>query len=342
MHCFIFLFIFIQTIILHAQNIFPDCQSGPLATFPICDQSLSIHGRAMDLIDRMTIQEKANWSSHKVSPIPRLGLPPYVWWNEALHGVVYLKHHDPDIPNPTSFPAPINLAATFNMNLLSSVANLISTEARAANNENITGLNFFTPNINTVRDPRWGRGQETPGEDPFLASQYASTMVRGLQEGEDNRYLKVAATCKHFIAYDLENWNGTTRWTFDAEISDQDLVETYLPPFEACIRDGQVKSIMGSLNAFNGIPACAHQFLFQTLARLDKIFFLDNEILIYSIEIEIHFTSMVLLYAIVVAFEISSPGIIIHRLMQIQSLQLYMLVLISIVATIIVPIFHWH
>ena len=269
MHCFIFILIFIKTIIINGQtNIFPDCKSGPLASFPICDQSLSVHERAIDLISRMTIEEKASWLVHMVHPIPRLGLPPYLWWNEALHGVMYLKDHAVGVPEATSFPAPINLAATFNVDLIHRVANIISTEARGANNENITGLNFFTPNINIVRDPRWGRGQETPGEDPYLVSQYVTAMVRGLQEGEDNRYLKVAATCKHFIAYDMESWNGTTRWTFDAQVSDQDFVETYLPPFETCIRDAHVTSIMGSLNAINGIPACAHRFLFQTVARL--------------------------------------------------------------------------
>jgi beta-D-xylosidase 4 len=285
MLCFIFIIIFIRTVFLNAQtNIFPDCKSGPLASFPICDQSLPIYERAVDLISRMTIQEKANWLSNTVQPIPRLGLPSYQWWNEALHGVMYLKAHADGVPEATSFPAPINLGATFNLNLIHRIANIISTEARAANNENITGLSFFTPDINIVRDPRWGRGQEIPGEDPFLVSQYVSALVRGLQEGEDNRYLKIAATCKHFIAYDMDAWNGSSRWSFNAKVSDQDLVETFLPPFETCIRDAHVTSIMGSLNAINGIPACAHQFLFQTIARLKKqnlffklIFYLNRD-----------------------------------------------------------------
>jgi beta-glucosidase-like glycosyl hydrolase len=291
MRCFIFLVVFLETVAINAQtNIFPDCQSGPLASFPICDESLSVHERAMDLINRMSIEEKASWLVHMAYPIPRLGLPPYLWWNEALHGVLYLKHHAEGVPEATSFPAPINLAATFNMDLIYRVANSISTEARAANNENITGLNFFTPNINIFRDPRWGRGQETPGEDPYLVSQYVSGMVRGLQEGEDSRYLKIAATCKHLIAYDMDDWNGTTRWTFNAQVSDQDLVETYLPPFETCIRDAHVKSIMGSLNAINGIPACAHQFLLQTIARLErKIFFQICSYLSYFFRDTFHF-----------------------------------------------------
>jgi beta-glucosidase-like glycosyl hydrolase len=159
---------------------------------------------------------------------------------------MYLKGHN-GFPEATSFPMALNLASTFNMNLVHQIAQIISTEARAASNANITGLDFFTPNVNIVRDPRWGRGQETPGEDPFLSSQYAYALVRGLQEGEDSRYLKIAATCKHYVAYDLDWWNGTRRISFDAKVADLDLVETFLPPFEMCIRDAHVASIMGSL-----------------------------------------------------------------------------------------------
>jgi beta-D-xylosidase 4 len=153
------------------------------------------------------------------------------------------------------------------MPLVYRIARVISIEARALNNEGLTGLNFFTPNINIFRDPRWGRGQETPGEDPYLTSQYAYTYVNGLQRGDDDRYLTVAANCKHYNAYDLENWNGTDRHHFNAIVSDQDLVETYLPPFESCIRDARAASIMCSYNAINGIPACANKFLLQTIAR---------------------------------------------------------------------------
>ena len=268
MYNFILILSLISPIAINGQTLlFPDCKSGPLASFPICNQSLSIQQRAADLVSRMTIEEKANWLSNTVQPVPRLGLPAYQWWNEALHGVMYLKAHDADVPEATSFPSPINLASTFNFDLIHRIATVISTEARAANNENITGLNFFTPNINLIRDPRWGRGQETPGEDPYLAMQYVSAMVRGLQEGEDSRYLKIAATCKHFLAYDLDAWKEASRWSFDAQVADIDLVETYLPPFEACFRDAHVASIMGSLNAINGIPACAHKFFLQTVAR---------------------------------------------------------------------------
>jgi beta-D-xylosidase 4 len=217
----------------------------------------------------MTTAEKITQMITSASAIPRLGLPAYQWWSEALHGLAFSPgiSFGGDLPAATSFPMPINLGASFNTSLIYHVASVISTEARAFNNEGRAGLTFFTPNINIFRDPRWGRGQETPGEDPFLTSQYVYALIRGLQGGDDERYLKIAADCKHFDAYDLDNWNGSDRSYFDAKVSDQDLVETYLPPFETCIRDARVASIMCSLNAINGVPACADKFLIQTIAR---------------------------------------------------------------------------
>lgn len=239
---------------------YPDCEKGPLATFPICDQSVSTHQRAADLVSRMTTAEKITQMVHAAAAIPRLGLPAYNWWSEALHGVYTSA-------GATSFPQVINLGATFNMSLVHRIAGVISTEARALNNAGRIGLTFFAPNVNIFRDPRWGRGQETPGEDPYLSSQYAYAFVNGMQRGDDDRYLKVAATCKHYDAYDLESWNSFNRHSFNAIVSDQDLVETYLPPFESCIRDARVAAIMCSYNSINGIPACANRFLLQTIAR---------------------------------------------------------------------------
>jgi beta-D-xylosidase 4 len=248
---------------------FPDCKSGPLSKFPICDPSLPSHQRAADLVSRMTIAEKTTQMVNSAGAIPRLGLPQYQWVSEALHGVAFSwgVSFGGDLPAATSFPTPINLAATFNVSLVYDVASVISTEARAFNNEGRAGLTFFTPNINIFRDPRWGRGQETPGEDPFLVSQYVYALLRGLQGDNQERYLKIAAACKHFDAYDLEFWHGADRSYFDAKVSDQDLVETFLPPFETCIRDARVASIMCSLNAINGVPACANKFLLETIAR---------------------------------------------------------------------------
>lgn len=266
-YCIIF---FTLLAAIDAQNAsFPDCKSGPLASFPICDQTLSSHERAADLVRRMNLTEKLARIKDGADAIPRLGLPQFEWWSEALHGVAGSPgvHFGGDLPAATSFPMPINLGATFNMSLVHSMATVISTEARAFNNENRAGLVFFTPNINIFRDPRWGRGQETPGEDPFLTSAYVYALIDGLQRGDDERYLKIAADCKHYAAYDLENWWGHDRFHFDAIVSDQDMFETYLAPFETCIRDARVASIMCSFNSINGIPACGHQYLIQTIAR---------------------------------------------------------------------------
>jgi beta-D-xylosidase 4 len=153
------------------------------------------------------------------------------------------------------------------MPLIYHVASIISTEARAFNNDGRGGLNFFIPNINIFRNPRWGRGQETPGEDQYLTSQYVYALINGLQRGDDDRYLKIVANFKHYDACDLEKWNGTDRFHFNAIGSDQDLVETYLPSFESCIRDAQVASIMCSFNAVNGVPSCANKLLLKTIAR---------------------------------------------------------------------------
>ncbi len=258
------------SVYVNGQNAsFPDCKSGPLARFPICDLSLPSRERAADLVSRMNTLEKISQMSSTASAIPRLGLPAYQWWNEALHGLGGSPgvHEGGDLPVATSFPMIINIGATFNKTLFHEMGSVISTEARAFSNNGRAGLNFFTPNINIFRDPRWGRGEETVGEDPFLGSEYAYALVTGLQNGDDQRYLKVAATCKHYVAYDLEKWNGTDRFHFNAIVSDQDIVETHLPSFQSCIRNARVASIMCSFNEINGVPACANQFFLQTIAR---------------------------------------------------------------------------
>jgi beta-D-xylosidase 4 len=217
----------------------------------------------------MTTAEKITQLVRDAAAIPRLGLENFVWASEALHGIASSDgvKFGGDLPAATSFPMPINLGASFNIPLVHRVASVISTEGRAFSNEGRASLCFFTPNINIFRDPRWGRGQETPGEDPYLTSQYVYAFVNGLQRGDDDRYLKIAANCKHFAAYDLENWHGISRHSFNAIVSDQDLVETYLPPFESCIRDARGASVMCSYNAINGIPACANKFLLTTIAQ---------------------------------------------------------------------------
>jgi beta-D-xylosidase 4 len=154
------------------------------------------------------------------------------------------------------------------MDLIKATATVTSTEARAFNNAGRAGLDFFTPNINPFKDPRWGRGQETPGEDSFLTSQYVLNLIEGLQGGIDPLpYYKIAADCKHFAAYDLENWEGINRNEFDAKVSLQDLSEYYLPSFQSCVRDAKVASVMCSFNSVNGVPSCASSYLLNDLLR---------------------------------------------------------------------------
>lgn len=203
--------------------------------------------------------------------MPRLGIPAYNWWQEALHGVAsghgvkFQKSGNFSVA--TSFPQPILLGATFDDALVKDIATLIGTEARAFSNNDRSGMDFWTPNINPFKDPRWGRGQEVPGEDPFHLSSYVRALIEGLEGPQSQKYKKLIATCKHFAAYDLENWNNTARHEFDAKVSLQDLVEYYLPPFRECARDSKVGAFMCAYNAINGVPACADEYLLQTVLR---------------------------------------------------------------------------
>ncbi|KAI9647643.1 hypothetical protein NHQ30_004028 [Ciborinia camelliae] len=189
----------------------------------------------------------------------------------ALHGLAFGASYGPDGANysySTSFPQPILMGASFDDELIHNVASQISTEARAFSNANRYGLNYWTPNINPYKDPRWGRGQETPGEDPFHVSSYVDALVTGLQGGlDDLPYKKGVATCKHYAGYDLENGGGVLRYGFDAIITSQDLRDYYLPPFQQCARDSNVQSVMCSYNAVNGVPTCADEWLLQSLLR---------------------------------------------------------------------------
>ncbi|XP_017975208.1 PREDICTED: probable beta-D-xylosidase 5 [Theobroma cacao] len=249
--------------------------------FAYCDKSLPYHVRAKDLLDRMTLVEKADQMGHGTSVgIPRIGLPPYNWWSEALHGVSNTgpgTHFDSVVPGATSFPTVILTAAAFNQTLWKTIGKVVSTEARAMYNLGRAGLTFWSPNINVVRDPRWGRTLETPGEDPFVVGLYAVNYVRGLQdiEGQDNtsdpnsRPLKVSACCKHFAAYDVENYLGLDRLHFNAKVAEQDMMETFNLPFEMCVKDGDVSSVMCSYNRVNNIPTCADSYLLKKLVRED-------------------------------------------------------------------------
>jgi len=203
----------------------------------------------------MTLEEKIANTGNTSPGVARIGLPAYEWWSEALHGVAYspgvtFGNSGSDYAYATSFPQPILMGAAFDDELIHAVATVVSTEARAFNNGNRSGLNFWTPNINPYKDPRWGRGQETPGEDAFHLSNYVNMLITGLQGGLGNEpYKKIVATCKHYAGYDLENWHGSQRYGFNAVINTQDLREYYMPAFQSCARDSNVQSVMCSYNA---------------------------------------------------------------------------------------------
>nr|XP_025618572.1 probable beta-D-xylosidase 2 isoform X2 [Arachis hypogaea] len=236
---------------------------------PFCKVSLPIRLRVKDLIGRLTLQEKVTLLVNNAAAVPRLGIKGYEWWSEALHGVSNVgpgtKFGGP-FPAATSFPQVITTAASFNASLWEEIGRVVSDEARAMYNGGMAGLTYWSPNVNIFRDPRWGRGQETPGEDPILAGTYAASYVRGIQGTNGNR-LKVAASCKHFTAYDLDNWNGIDRFHFNAQVSKQDIEDTFDVPFRMCVKEGKVASVMCSYNQVNGVPTCADPNLLKGRVR---------------------------------------------------------------------------
>jgi beta-glucosidase len=226
------------------------------------DPTLPVQQRVNDLISRMTLEEKVSQMQDAAPAIPRLGIPAYNWWNEALHGVARAG-------TATVFPQAIGLAATWDTDLLHRVADVISTEARAkyndarlhGNSARYFGLTFWSPNINIFRDPRWGRGQETYGEDPFLTSRLGVAFVTGLQ-GDNADYLKTIATPKHFAVH---SGPEQSRHRFNVPVSLHDLAESYLPAFRATIVEGRAASIMCAYNSVVNDPACTNVMLFEAL-----------------------------------------------------------------------------
>ncbi|MED6221861.1 Endo-1,4-beta-xylanase 2, variant 2 [Stylosanthes scabra] len=271
--CFVALFLNSNGVWAQNSPVFAcDVVKNPtLAGYAFCNKSLSVSARVADLVGRLTLQEKIGNLVNTASDVSRLGIPKYEWWSEALHGVSNVgpgTRFSSVVPSATSFPMPITIAASFNSTLFETIGRVVSTEARAMHNVGLAGLTYWSPNINIFRDPRWGRGQETPGEDPLLTSKYAAGYVRGLQQtdgGGDN--LKVAACCKHYTAYDVDNWKGIQRYTFNAVVSQQDLDDTYNPPFKSCVIDGNVASVMCSYNQVNGKPTCADPDLLKGIIR---------------------------------------------------------------------------
>nr|WP_019397606.1 glycoside hydrolase family 3 protein [Pseudoxanthomonas sp. GW2] len=250
----------------------PGVQAQPDEARPWLDTSLGFEERAAALVSRMTLEEKAAQMQNDAPAIERLGVPQYDWWNEALHGVARAG-------GATVFPQAIGMAASFDVPLMDQVAAAISDEARAKHHEFLRkgergryqGLTFWSPNINIFRDPRWGRGQETYGEDPFLTARMGVSFVRGLQGMDpetgqplDPKYRKLDATAKHFAVH---SGPEADRHTFDVHPTRQDLYDTYLPAFEALVKEADVYAVMGAYNRVYGESASASRFLLRDLLR---------------------------------------------------------------------------
>lgn len=234
--------------------------------FPYQDPNLTPEQRASDLLGRLTLEEKAALMQNTSPAIPRLGIKAYDWWNEALHGVGRAGI-------ATVFPQTIGMAASFDNNLVYKVFTAVSDEARAkytefkksGNLQRYQGLTFWTPNINIFRDPRWGRGQETYGEDPYLTSRMGVAVVHGLQGPANMKYDKLHACAKHYAVHSGPEWN---RHSFNAEnIAPRDLWETYLPAFKVLVEEANVKEVMCAYNRFEGEPCCGSNRLLMQILR---------------------------------------------------------------------------
>lgn len=245
--------------------LFVSCNPSPQQQVPsYLNPKLPTKERVNDLISRMTLEEKISQLRYDAPAIERLGIPAYNWWNECLHGVARSGR-------ATVFPQAIGLAATWDQKLMFKVSTAISDEARAKYHDYIRrgkhdiyqGLTFWSPNINIFRDPRWGRGMETYGEDPFLTGQMGLQFIKGLQ-GDHPKYLKIVATAKHFAVH---SGPEPIRHSFDARISHRDLYETYLPHFRTSVVEGNVQSVMCAYNMYMGDPCCGNTFLLEDVLR---------------------------------------------------------------------------
>ncbi|KAJ6398830.1 hypothetical protein OIU77_019572 [Salix suchowensis] len=264
-----------------------DSSDPSTKTYDFCKTTLSISRRAEDLVSRLTFEEKTTQLVDTSPAIPRLGIPAYEWWSEGLHGIGFLtrvqqgiRFFNRTIQHATSFPQVILTAASFDPHIWYRIGQATGKEARALYNAGqVTGLGFWAPNVNIFRDPRWGRGQETPGEDPLVVGKYGSSFVRGVQgdsfEGESTLgdHLQASACCKHYTAHDLDNWNGVNRFRFNAIVTLQDMADTYQPPFRSCVQEGKASGIMCSYNEINGIPSCAHHDLLTKTLRQEWGFY---------------------------------------------------------------------
>jgi len=254
----LFIFAAVPSLCLPAQG-----QEAP-ASPPYMNAALPLDQRVDDLIGRMTLEEKVAQMRDHATPISRLGVPKYDWWNEGLHGVAFAGY-------ATNFPQVIGMAATWNTDLVHKMGETVSTEARAKYNqamrqdhhEMFFGLTFWAPNINIFRDPRWGRGQETYGEDPFLTARMGVAFVTGMQ-GDDPKYFRVVSTPKH---YAVHSGPEPLRHGFNVDVSAHDLEDTYLPAFRATVTEAHAHSVMCAYNSIDGAPACANEMLLRDHLR---------------------------------------------------------------------------
>ena len=239
--------------------------------FKFCNMSLTIDERVQALIAMLTPEEKASQMGARSSqPITRLGIPLFCWGQNAIYDV---RSSCGTGNCPTVFPLPPGMGATFNASAVHSMAAVFATEARSLFNEGVKGGGFscpgsvvtWGPTMNLDRDPRWGRNWETPSEDPYVNGLYSTNFAVGGQVGEDERYMKLVVTIKHWVAYSLEDYDGVTRHNFDANVSMYDFFDSYAPSFEMAVKQGQVGGIMCSYNALNGVPTCGSQFLRSVL-----------------------------------------------------------------------------
>jgi beta-glucosidase len=256
----------ISATVLFAAVALSSASASAQTKLPYQNPALTPEQRAADLVSRMTLEEKVAQTMNTTPAIPRLGVPAYDWWSEGLHGIARSGY-------ATVFPQAIGNAATWDAPLVGQIGTVVSTEARAKYNQAIRdnihsiyfGLTIWSPNINIFRDPRWGRGQETYGEDPFLTSRMGVAFVEGLQ-GDDPHYLKAVATPKH---YAVHSGPEPERHRFNVEPTPYDLEDTYLPAFRATVTEGHADSIMCAYNAINGEPACANKMLIEQTLRKD-------------------------------------------------------------------------
>jgi len=239
----------------------------------MCDATLSIDARAQDMVSRMNVSEKISaLDTNQPDGTPSLGLPAYDWWSEASSGVATDGHGAAG--EHTKFAYPITTAMSFNRTLWKATGAAIGREARALMNSGAAFSTFWAPVVNLAREPRWGRNIEVPGEDPYLSGEYATQFVQGFEHAPEdpNGFLQASACCKHYVANEMESTTqldgeSWDRQHYDAAVTQRDLVDSYMVPFQACVEKGRVSGLMCSYNAVNGVPSCANDWLLQTVAR---------------------------------------------------------------------------